>query len=173
MGDVVIRKDLTRYRIETGEWFPFDEANPPTVPAGIAFSFLPIYGNQGAVTRNTTLAAAITDPLGQPIEPQWFLDPTIPRPLDPGVISGIGFFFVPQVAGDCTVQYEVYADNILSDSWQVVVCTVADLPPDPGQPPPSPPPPPPPSPETGAFVGLIGMVLIAELVAGLAEGIVE
>jgi len=186
MRDIVIRKDLTVYQIEGEAIRRFDEANPPRVPAGVRFAFFPVFTNKGIVTRLVTQAAAVTDPLGQLMVLQWFFDPTIPLHVRPGDTGGIGFFFVPQAAGNYTARYRVYADGVLSDSWQVVVCRVGAPPPPvlpPIQPPvlppiqpPVPPPPVLPPPEAEAIAGitgLVGLALVAELVVGLVEGIAE
>ncbi len=128
MGDIVIRRDLTKYQTKyqiglPGEpRLPFDEKNSPESFPGIKFTFLPQYTNEGMVTCKVNLAVSITDPQGQSVKPQFF--PDHPRLLAPGETDGTRFSFTPQVAGSYTAQYEVFADNILSDSWQVVVCIV-------------------------------------------------
>lgn len=133
MGDVVARKEWTDYRVGPGgePLYPFDEANPPVVPLGVEFSFLPRFTNQGETAHEVTLAAAVTGPEGNDIPPNWFLDPDYPRSIEPGTTGGIGFHFTCNVSGDYTVEYRVLADGNLSDSWTVVVCTAEGVVPPP------------------------------------------
>ena len=163
MGDIVIQRDRSLFWW-TGlpEWHPIDEANPPKVPLGAEIYFFIRFVNQGTVTRSVNAEAKIVDPVGRVFTPTWYPALPFPRDLRPGSSGGGIPFFTTQTLGSYSPLYfEVFADGILSDSWSFPACIAV------GPAPPAPPP------ETGAFVGLIGMVLIAELVAGLAEGIVE
>lgn len=167
MGDIVIQRAYSEIWW-TGQpaWRPIDEANPPQVPPGTEILFFIRFASQGTVTRSVNAEAKIVDPQGHTFVPGWHPQPSFPYDLPPGAPSGQGLFFIAETPGIYSLHFEVHADGILSDSWSFPACDV--LAPEVPEPPPPPPPP-----ETGAFVGLIGMVLIAELVAGLAEGIVE
>ena len=173
MGDIIIQRDRSEI------WWtgqparrPIDEANPPRVPVGAEVHFLIRFVNQGRVTRSVDTRATMVDPVGRIFTPTWYPEPVFPRDLPRGTPSGRALFFITQTAGSYSpLFFEVFADGALSDSWSFPACIAVDPAPPPAPPPaPSPEPPPAPPPETGAFVGLIGMVLIAELVAGLAEG---
>ena len=134
MGDVTFRKDWTEFRVAGGPPVIFDPGNPPEVPVGQDFAFLPRWQNFGTEEYATTFEARVEGPEG-PVEVEYYLDPTIERPLPPGVTAGIGFHFVPTSAGEYRANLKVYARGEVSDTWEVVMCRATEE-----VPPPTPPP---------------------------------
>ena len=129
IGQLRIRRDWTDYRINT-ELIPFDEGNPPEVDPNTVFAMLPRFTNDGPAAVGYTVAGSVTDPDGAQVLPHWYLDPSYVRTLDPGATGGIGFQFTASKPGDYTMEYQVFGDGQLSNSWQTVVCRVTGEPPE-------------------------------------------
>ena len=121
MGNLKFLEDQCSYRTDT-ELVGFDAANPPVVPVGTTFGFLPRWKNEGVGAVNYRLEAGVSGPAGE-VPISYYLDPTIPRSIDPGAIAGFGFSFRIEQVGEYKASMKLFENEVLSDSWDVVVCT--------------------------------------------------
>ncbi len=124
MGILQFRKDYCEFRINDEPLQPFDPSNPPDVPVGSTFAFLPRWTNVGSEDAEYTFEAEVSGPSGK-FTPDFYLDPTIPRPLSPGDTAGIGFYFTVNQPGSYKATMALYEGDSLSDTWEVVICTGA------------------------------------------------
>ena len=160
MGDIVIQRDQSEvWWTGQPDWRPIDEANPPRILVRDEVWLFIRFVNQGKVIRTANVRAMITDPVGRVSVPTWHPGIPFPRDLRPGVINGAGFLFITQTLGTYSFHFEVFADGDPSDSWSFPACIAVGPAPEPVL-------------EVGALTNVMGMVLVAELVVGLAEGII-
>jgi len=157
MGNLKFLEDQCSYRTDT-ELVGFDAANPPVVPVGTTFGFLPRWKNEGVGTVNYRLEAGVSGLAGE-VPISYYLDPTVPRPIEPGEIAGYGFSFKVEQTGEYRAYLRLFENEQLSDSWDVVVCTGFE-----SAPPPS----------GGAGLGdLIALGMLGLVGAGLAVATVK
>jgi len=101
------------------EPFPFDPTNPPYIPSGETFVFLPIA--HVLQEAEVCLKAEVRGP-ARTIKPLWFLPVDQPQRLSPCTRIEVGFYFTVDLSGAYEATIIAYADGVEQDRWNLAIC---------------------------------------------------